>query len=114
MKIEDARVRYNVQIKTYYSKQKELYAQKQKLEEKIKETLTHIDEANNEENHRYGERDLEELGEDATVTAEEIEEVVKRLNEELNQKDDAEDEKKELKTIEEEYLPRLQKYENQL
>ena len=87
---------------------------KAKLEEKIKETLTHIDEANNEENHRYGERDLEELGEDATVTAEEIEEVVKRLNEELNQKDDAEDEKKELKTIEEEYLPRLQKYENQL
>ena len=38
MKIEDARVRYNVQIKTYYSKQKELYAQKQKLEEKIKTT----------------------------------------------------------------------------
>ena len=31
MKIEDARVRYNVQIKTYYSKQKELYAQKQKF-----------------------------------------------------------------------------------
>ena len=28
MKIEDARVRYNVQIKTDYSKQKELYAQK--------------------------------------------------------------------------------------
>ena len=38
MKIEDARVRYNVQIKTYYSKQRELYAQKQKLEEKIKTT----------------------------------------------------------------------------
>ena len=38
MKIEDARVWYNVQIKTYYSKQKELYAQKQKLEEKIKTT----------------------------------------------------------------------------
>ena len=38
MKIEDARVRYNVQIKTYYSKQKELYAQKQKQEEKIKTT----------------------------------------------------------------------------
>ena len=38
MKIEDARVRYNIQIKTYYSKQKELYAQKQKLEEKIKTT----------------------------------------------------------------------------
>ena len=38
MRIEDARVRYNVQIKTYYSKQKELYAQKQNLEEKIKTT----------------------------------------------------------------------------
>lgn len=38
MKIGDARQTYSYQIKNFYSKQKELYAQKQQLDEKIKNT----------------------------------------------------------------------------
>lgn len=38
MKIEEARQTYNVQIKTYYSKQRELYKQRQELDERIKTT----------------------------------------------------------------------------
>lgn len=38
MKIEEARVTYNIQIKNYYSKQRELYAKKKELDEKIKTT----------------------------------------------------------------------------
>ena len=38
MKIEEARVTYNYQIKQYYSKQRELHEKKKELDEKIKTT----------------------------------------------------------------------------
>ena len=38
MKIEEARQTYNVQIKSFYDKQRELYKQRQELDEKIKTT----------------------------------------------------------------------------
>lgn len=38
MKIEEARQTYNVQLKTYYDKQRELHRQRQELDEKIKTT----------------------------------------------------------------------------
>ncbi len=38
MKIEEARQTYNVQIKTFYTKQRELHKQRQELDEKIKTT----------------------------------------------------------------------------
>ena len=38
MKIEEARQTYNVQLKTYYEKQRELHKQRLELDEKIKKT----------------------------------------------------------------------------
>jgi len=55
-------------------------------EEKIKELLRHIEEVNQREQLEYGSRDLEELGEESTLTPEKIKEHVTQLNERLQKK----------------------------
>jgi transposase len=86
---------------------------KARLQERISELLDHIDEVNDKENREYGDHDLEELGEESSISSEEIDAAVEELNRRL--KDEAEDseKKKGLKKLQEEYLPRLKKYEMQ-
>ena len=86
---------------------------KQKLQENVKELLDEIEQVNEEENEEYGDRDLEELGEDSPIDAERLEKKIQELNELL--KEDPEDKHlaKAMKKMREDYLPRQKKYEEQ-
>ena len=86
---------------------------KDQLEKKIKELLDDIDQENEEEDEEYGERDLEELGEDKPIDAEKIEKKMRELNERLRK--DPKDKKlsKVLRKLERDILPRQKKYEEQ-
>lgn len=95
---------------------------KLKVEEKIRELIKHIDKVNAQEEKEYGDNDLEELGENSTITSEKILEKVKELDAILKQpKADGEVEKKEKskqmqkikKDLEKKHIPKLQKYEDQ-
>jgi transposase len=96
---------------------------KAQTREKIKELLKHIDEVNEEENKRYGDKDLEELGEEATIDSESLKQEVERLNEILKEsKPDKADKEgmlkhkeveKAVKQIQKKELPKLEKYEKQ-
>ena len=86
---------------------------KARLQEQLKELLKHIDHTNQQEQARYKNRDLAELGEDAELSSEYIEEKLKGLEERLNKEADNKDLRKAVKKIKEDYLPRQQKYESQ-
>jgi hypothetical protein len=93
---------------------------KGKLQEKVKQLLEEIERVNEEEEQEYGDRDLEELGEEGPIDAEKLEKKIQELNERL--KEDPDDRQmpfghkklaKAVKTLETDYLPRQQKYEEQ-
>lgn len=84
-----------------------------KLRENVKKLLEEIEQANEEENEEYGDRDLEEMGEEGPIDAEKLEKKIQELNQRL--KADPDDKKlaKAVKTMSEDYLPRQKKYEEQ-
>lgn len=86
---------------------------KEQLQKKIKELLDDIDRVNEEENAEYGNRDLEEVGEDHPIDSEKIEKKMEELNKRL--REDPKDKKvsKTLRKLEKDYLPRQKKYEEQ-
>jgi transposase len=95
---------------------------KGQLQKKVKQLLDEIEQVNKEENEEYGDRDLEEMGEEAELDAERLEKKVQELNEilkrafEEGEKKPGKDEKKRAKavrTLQNECLPRLRKYEAQ-
>ena len=89
------------------------------VKEKIKDLLREIEKVNQEENETYGEKDLEELGEEAEISSESIEEEVKRLNKIISQigNNPEPEKKKKIKKaaaeLNKKYLPKLKKYEEQ-
>ena len=90
------------------------------VEEKIARLLNHIEELNDDENHRYGDRDLEELGEGASITSEKIKEQAQKINESLATKKaeqglDSVDKEiaRTVNQIEKKHLPKLEQYEQQ-
>lgn len=86
---------------------------KTKLKTKVRDLLDHIDEINDRENRDYGERDLEELGEGVEITTAEIEAAVEKINEAVNGDEAPEEVEEELKMLQEDYIPRLKRYEEQ-
>lgn len=83
------------------------------LQNKVRQLLEEIDMLNEEENKNYGDKDLEELGEDAFITSEMLEQTVSKINEKINKNSVEKKSYKKAKTkIEKDYLPRLKKYEN--
>jgi len=115
---------------------------KQKLQEKVKELIFEIEQVNEAENVEYGERDLEELGPDEPLDSQKLEQKIQELNRRLKAQLDKQPEqtaeasrpeepskpKKKrgrrgksklqkaqdaLKKLEEDCLPRQQKYEDQ-
>ena len=54
-----------------------------KLDEKLKAFVATINKAVDDENTVYGDLDLEELGEQATLTTEDVKKLAKTLNERL-------------------------------
>lgn len=95
---------------------------KAQLLEKVRQLLDEIERVNEAEEAEYGDRDLEELGEERTIDPERLEKKVQELNEILKRKlgggdeTSGESEKKlakAVKTLAQDYLPRLKKYEEQ-
>ena len=66
---------------------------KKKLDEKLKVFLKEVEEITYKENEVYGDKDLAELGEDITVTSEEIKEAAAKINEKLAEINHLDDEK---------------------
>jgi transposase len=95
---------------------------KVKLEQKIKEILDHADRINEEENKKYRDRDLEEMGEGVKIDSKMLEEMVKDINEKIKEitndpeykrKKEEKELQRKTKQIEKDYLERMKRYENQ-
>lgn len=86
---------------------------KQKVEEKIKTLLDEIDAINEAEEAEYGDKDLEELGGDGSLTAEKIEKAVEQINQRLKREPENRKLSQAVKKIKQEYLPKQRKYEEQ-
>ncbi|MFY0544189.1 IS1182 family transposase [Brevibacillus sp. H7] len=83
-----------------------------KLQEKVKELFAKIEELEKEEDKQYRTQDLPEC--ESIVTAEKVEKVVEQLEAKLQEKPKDKPLKKAVKQIRKDFLPRLQKYEQQL
>jgi len=84
------------------------------LEQKVSELFEKIDKLQAEEDAEYGDEDLEELGGDKEIDSEALEELAKRLDGILAndpEPKEAREVKKAKKQIDEDFLPRLIKYE---
>jgi len=86
---------------------------KRKLQENVKKLLDEIEQVNEEENEEYGDRDLEEMGEDGPIDAEKLEKKMRELNERLREDPDDKKLAKAVKKLEKDYLPRQKRYEEQ-
>jgi transposase len=92
--------------------------QKARLETQVRELLVQIEAENEAENARYGDKDLEEVGEGATpITSEQLERTAREMEERLaaktKDKDPDDPTGQAVKKIRQNFLPRLQKYERQ-
>jgi transposase len=92
---------------------------KERLQEKIQELLAKIEQENESEQEVYGDKDLEEVGGGnkggGGIDSEALQKRIERLNERLadkmkNKKDAT---TKAMRTLQEDYLPRQKKYEEQ-
>jgi transposase len=87
---------------------------KKQLQEKIKGLLEEIDRDNEEEEEEYGDDDLEEMGGgNDDMDGKQLKEVIEKLNQRLKEKPEDKKLAKAIKTLEKDYLPREEKYEEQ-
>lgn len=91
-----------------------------KLDEKLKAFLRDAERVSAKENEEYGDRDLEEMGEEAVFSAEDVAALAANLNERIAalEKDDGSEEgkkklKKQVQLVEKDLLVRKKKYEQQ-
>lgn len=89
-----------------------------RMDDKIRAFVAAINHVSEEENNEYGERDLEELGEQATFTSEDLKTLVSTLNDRLASLEESAENKpvkkklkKEIKLVEKDFLVRKEKYE---
>src|SRR3972149_6123335 len=86
---------------------------KAQLQEKIRGLLDEIARVNDAENEEYGDRDLEEMGEQGPIDAEKLEKKIQELNERLREGLPDKKGAKAVRKLEREYLPRQRSYEEQ-
>lgn len=86
---------------------------KSELEKKVKALLVTIDEQCDAEDRKYKDKDLEEMGEDVGIDSEVLEEKIKEINKRLAEDEDNKELKKAVKIMNNDYLPRMKKYEQQ-
>jgi len=117
--IDGTKIEANASRNSYVWK-KNVKRYKANTEEQIKMLLDHIEQVNQQENLNYGDKDLEELGEDTQISSEKIKGIVKRLNEQISKKKQAEglskgdkEVAKTVKKLEKDRLPKLERYEQQ-
>ena len=87
---------------------------KNNLEENVKELFKKVDRITEAENAEYGDEDLEELGENVVINSETIREKIEKVNQLLNEEPKNREAKKAKRKLERDYLPRMEKYEEQL
>jgi transposase len=124
--VDGTKIEANANRYSYvWSKNTQRY--KAATKEKIKELLKEIEKINQEEEKKYGEKDLEELGDETDITSEKIKEEVEKLNKIISQigekpkgkKKDKNNGKKKrklksaLNKLSNKYLPKLERYEEQ-
>lgn len=124
--VDGTKIEANANRYSYvWSKNTQRY--KAMTKDKIKELLKQIERINQQEQREYGEKDLEELGEDAEISSEKIEEQVEKLNKIISQIGEKPEDKKKDKNsgkkkrklksaankLSKKYLPKLRKYEQQ-
>jgi transposase len=103
--------------KVVWAKRKERY--EKRVKEQIQDLLEQIEQANEEEQAEYGERDLEEMGGNGTpdIDGERLKKKIEELNQRLREKTRPPAQEKQtrqaLKELENDCLPRLEKYEEQ-
>lgn len=116
--VDGTKIEANANKYTFVWK-KSVQKNKAKVQKKIKELLKHIEKVQQDEDEQYGDCDLEEVGEDSAITPEMIRERMKKLNEKLRKQQPPKDKKtlrllaKAQKTLQEDCLVRLQRYEQQ-
>ena len=86
---------------------------KMSLEKKIKELLKDIERKNDQENQEYGDRDLEELGEESNLTEDKLDEAVKKIDELLKKEPKDKGLKKSRMILQGDYIPRYKNYKTQ-
>lgn len=91
---------------------------KERLQEKIDELLQKIEAENEAEEEEYGDKDLEEMGGEnkrggGGMNSETLETRIEQLNERLAEVMKDKKTAKAMRTLQEEHLPRLKKYEQQ-
>jgi len=86
---------------------------KAQVQERIRELFEAIERENEAEQAEYGDQDLPEVGENADIDSRRLKEKMEQLNERLRQQPDDRDLKKAIRKLEQDYLPRLEKYEEQ-
>ena len=86
---------------------------KKALQEKVAEHFRQIDELQRQEDELYGDNDLPETGNGKEIDSEAIRETARRINERLKKEPDNKELKKSQKAITGDYLPRMEKYEQQ-
>jgi transposase len=107
-KIESASGRYTFVWK------KSVEKNDRKLDEKLRAYVRLAEQAWEDENAEYGKRDIEELGGKERFTSADVKELAGILRERIGRLEAVEDKKKfrkELKTMERDWLPRKKKYE---
>jgi transposase len=81
------------------------------IKEKVSELLKHIDQLQKEEDEEYGDRNLEEIS--GEITSENIEKLVKEINEKLSKSSPSKVVSSDVKKLQKDYLPKLKKNEQQ-
>jgi len=83
------------------------------VREKIRELWEEIERENEAEQAEYGEQDLPELGAEAEIDSQRLKEKIEQLNARLRKRPKDRNLKKAIQKLEKDYLPRLEKYEEQ-
>jgi transposase len=86
---------------------------KKQVQEKIRGLFEEIERVNEAEQEEYGDQDLPELGEEAEIDSQRLQEKIAELNERLRQRPQDKTLNKAVRKMEKDYLPRLEKYEDQ-
>jgi transposase len=86
---------------------------KENLKKKVLEHLSAIDIIEQEETDEYGKSDLPEMGNGKPINSESIREAAAKIDEKLTKNPKDRELKKAKKAIEKDYLPRMEKYEQQ-
>jgi transposase len=86
---------------------------KEGVQEKVRELLEEIERVNEAEQEEYGDRDLPEVGEEAEIDSQRLQEKIDELNDRLRGGTEDKTLSKAVRKMEKDYLPRLKKYEEQ-